>query len=360
MTNIPSVTLLDTASAVRPGEELDAAGVAAFLRQHATGLALQGDPQISQFAGGASNLTYLLRYPDRDLILRRPPFGRRAASAHDMVREARVMQALAPVFPYVPSIVAICEDEALMGCPFYVMQRLEGIILRRDVPAGMQLDAVAATALCHAMLDRLVALHQVDWRSAGLGHLGKGEGYVARQLAGWSQRFSQAQTPDVPGCDDVVQWLQQHAPASDAATCIIHNDWRFDNLVLDVAQPQRIIGVLDWEMATLGDPLMDLGNALAYWAQADDDPIYLKMRQQPTHLPGMLTRRQVVEYYAMRSGMDVANAAFYEIFGLFRLAVIVQQIWHRYSQGNTKNPKFANFGQTASYLLQRCRDMSQR
>lgn len=350
--------LNDRAGKVRPSEELDAARVADFLRRQ--GVELPGEPEIAQFAGGASNLTYLLRFADRDLILRRPPFGQRAGTAHDMVREARVMQALRPVYPYVPRIIAICEDEAVLGCPFYVMERLDGIILRRDLPAGMELAPEAATALCHAMLDRLVDLHQVDWQAAGLEQLGKGAGYVARQLAGWSQRFAAAQTDDVPGCEDVIQWLQQHAPAQDAATTLIHNDWRFDNLVLDPQQPERIIGVLDWEMATLGDPLMDLGNALAYWAQADDDPVFLSMRQQPTHLPGMLTRAEVVRAYGERMGLDVSNFAFYEVFGVFRLAVIVQQIWHRYRSGHTQNPKFAQFGQVAAFLLQRCRKLIRR
>ena len=347
--------LIDRAGKVRPGEELDAASVADFLRQQ--GVDVPGEPDITQFAGGASNLTYRLHFADRDLILRRPPFGQRAGTAHDMVREARVMQALRPIYPPVPRIVAICEDDAVLGCPFYVMERLEGIILRRDPPAGMTLSPGAATALCHTMLDRLVDLHQVDWQAAGLGQLGKGAGYVARQLAGWSQRFAAAQTDDVPGCEDVIEWLQQHAPAQDAATTLIHNDWRFDNLVLDAQQPERIIGVLDWEMATLGDPLMDLGNALAYWVQADDDPVFLSMRQQPTHLPGMLTRAEVVRHYGERMGLDVSQFAFYEVFGVFRLAVIVQQIWHRYRSGHTQNPKFAQFGQVATYLLQRCRKL---
>ncbi len=347
--------LIDRAGKVRPGEELDAASVADFLRQQ--GVDVPGEPDITQFAGGASNLTYRLHFADRDLILRRPPFGQRAGTAHDMVREARVMQALRPVYPPVPRIVAICEDDAVLGCPFYVMERLEGIILRRDPPAGMTLSPGAATALCHTMLDRLVDLHQVDWQAAGLGQLGKGAGYVARQLAGWSQRFAAAQTDDVPGCEDVIEWLQQHAPAQDAATTLIHNDWRFDNLVLDAQQPERIIGVLDWEMATLGDPLMDLGNALAYWVQADDDPVFLSMRQQPTHLPGMLTRAEVVRHYGERMGLDVSQFAFYEVFGVFRLAVIVQQIWHRYRSGHTQIPKFAQFGQVATYLLQRCRKL---
>ena len=344
---------LDQAGAVRRGEELDVAAVAAYLAGVDPSLA--GVPEVRQFAGGASNLTYRLDYPGRALILRRPPFGHKAKSAHDMVREARIMQALAPVYPHVPGIVAVCRDEAVLGCDFYVMERLEGIILRRDLPDGLTLDPAQARALCHAMLDKLIELHRVGWLEAKLSHLGKGEGYVARQLDGWTSRLMQAQTPDMAAADDVMDWLLANAPLHDAATCLIHNDWRFDNLVLAPADPSAIVGVLDWEMATLGDPLMDLGNALAYWAQADDDATFLAVRRQPTHLPGMLTRREAVDYYAARTGLDVSNFAFYEVFGLFRLAVIVQQIWRRYHHGETRNPQFARFGELVGYLLQRCR-----
>jgi len=344
---------LDKAGRVRKGEELDLAAVDAFLKAADQGL--EGTPEISQFSGGASNLTYLLRYPGRDLILRRPPFGARAKSAHDMAREAAVQRALAPVYPYVPTVVAVCEDPAVLGCDFYVMERIAGIIPRRDLPAGMTLSPEDTRRLCLTVIDRLIELHQVDPVAAGLSGLGKGEGYVRRQVEGWRDRFRRAHTPDVSDFETVTAWLAEHMPANEVAIRVIHNDFRFDNVVLDAADPLSVIGVLDWEMATLGDPLMDLGGALAYWVEADDEPEFLALRRQPTHLPGMLTRREVIAYYGEKTGFRVDDFSFYLVFGLFRLAVIAQQIYQRYSQGNARNPQFASFGQVVNILERRCR-----
>ncbi|MEW9898150.1 phosphotransferase family protein [Chitinivorax sp. PXF-14] len=344
--------LIDQAVAVRAGEELDATAVDAFIKRHASGL--DGAPEITQFPGGASNLTYLVRYANRDLILRRPPFGHRAKSAHDMAREARIMAALKPVYRYVPDVVAFCEDQSVMGCDFYVMDRIKGIIPRQNLPKGLALNEEDTRKLCLNVIDKMIELHQVDYKQAGLDHLGKGEGYVARQIDGWSERFRQARTEDVGDFEAVMAWLKAKQPAKDVATCLIHNDYRFDNVVLNPDNPFEVIGVLDWEMATLGDPLMDLGNTLAYWVQADDDPIFQQMRRQPTNAPGMLTRQEVIDYYGEKTGYHVDNFDFYAIYGLFRLAVIVQQIYRRYQEGQAKNPQFAMFGGIANYLEQRC------
>lgn len=344
--------LLDPSVPVRPGEELDLPAVDAFLKAHVPGL--EGLPGLTQFPGGASNLTYLLQYPNRPLILRRPPFGHRAKSAHDMLREARVMTALKPVYRYVPTVVAIGEDPGVMGCGFYVMDPIPGLILRQDLPEGLALSIEDTRRLCLHALDRLIELHRVDHVAAGLAHLGKGEGYVARQVEGWSGRYRQARTADVGDFEGVMAWLQARQPAKDAATCLIHNDYRFDNLVLNPGPPFAVTGVLDWEMATLGDPLMDLGNSLAYWVQADDDTVFRKVRRQPTHAPGMLTRREVIDYYGGQTGIRVDTFDFYLIFGLFRLAGIVQQIYRRYRDGQAKNPQFALFGSFTNYLEERC------
>ncbi|MBN8482465.1 MAG: phosphotransferase family protein [Xanthomonadales bacterium] len=343
---------LDEAGAVRVGEELDAERLDAFLRVHIEGL--DGLPAIRQFAGGASNLTYLVRYPNRDLVLRRPPFGARAKSAHDMLREARIMVALKPHYPYVPEVLALGEQVDVIGCEFYVMQRIVGVIPRRDLPPEPALDAGATRQLCRNVIERLVELHALDARQPELAAIGRGEGYVARQLEGWTERWRRALTDDVGDCARVIAWLEERRPARDAATCVIHNDFRFDNLVLDAADPMRVIGVLDWEMATLGDPLMDLGNALAYWVQADDDAGFRSTRRQPTDAPGMLTRDEVVAYYAERSGRRIDDFAFYRVFGLFRLAVIVQQIYRRWRDGHAANPQFAQFGAIANLLGARC------
>lgn len=344
--------LIDQPGSVRKGEELDVAKVDAFIKAHLPGLG--GTPEIRQFAGGASNLTYLVRYPDRDLILRRPPFGHKAKSAHDMPREAKIMTALKPVYPYVPTVVAACDDPAVMEADFYVMERINGIIPRQDLPEGLNLSVEDTRKLCLNVIDRMIELHQVDYQAAGLDSLGKGEGYVRRQIEGWIDRYRKAKTEDVGDFEAVMTWLKDKMPANDVATCLIHNDFRFDNVVLNPANPFEVIGVLDWEMATLGDPLMDLGNTLAYWVQADDDALFQQVRRQPTHLPGMLTRQEVIEYYGSKTGYRVDNFDFYALYGLFRLAVIVQQIYYRYFHGQTKNPAFAGFGHISRYLEKRC------
>lgn len=345
--------MTDRTVAVRDEDAFDLERVDAFLKQHIAGL--DGSPTVSQFPGGASNLTYLLRYGERELVLRRPPIGAKAKAAHDMLREAQVMAALKPHYPYVPTILARCDDAAVLGQDFYVMQRIDGTILRRELPAGLGLDADDVRALCLGFVDRLVELHGIDASHPELQRIGKGEGYVARQVAGWSERWRNAATDGTDPCVDVLDWLARTQPAKDNATCVIHNDYRFDNVVLAPGNSLEIIGVLDWEMATLGDPLMDLGSSLAYWVQADDDATFQAFRRQPTHAAGMLSRREVVDYYAERTGLAVGNFDFYEVFGLFRLMVIIQQIYRRFALGQTHNPQFAGFGQAARTMGERCR-----
>ncbi|RYU10469.1 phosphotransferase family protein [Nocardioides iriomotensis] len=347
------------AGAVRDEDAFDVDAVASWLREHADdATGLDGTPDVTQFAGGASNLTYRLDWPSgRSLILRRPPAGVKAKGAHDMGREHTIQSRLAPVFPYVPAMVAFCQDEAVIGSDFYVMERLPGTIVRADLPRDVALDEAAARALCETFLDVLAELHQVDVHAAGLDDLGKGEGYVARQVGGWSERYRRARTDDVGDLEAVMAWLDAQQPA-DVATTVIHNDYRLDNVVLDGlgTGAARITGVLDWEMATLGDPLMDLGGAMAYWIQADDEPAYLAIRRQPSHLPGMLTRAEMVAGYAARTGHEVPPERwrFYEVFGLFRLAVIAQQIYYRFHHGQTTNPAYGEFLQVVRYLDTRC------
>ncbi len=346
------MSLIDEALAVRSGEELDAAAVDAYLKQHIPDL--QGTPEIQQFPGGASNLTYLLKYENRDLILRRPPFGKKAISAHDMVREARIMQKLKPVYSVVPAVLAICEDEAVMGCDFYVMERIVGVIPRQNFPPELMLSPQQTRSLCESFLDKLVELHKVDIKAAGLDSLGKGEGYIARQISGWSERLRNALTPDVKDFAEVIAWLEAKKPATEIAITLIHNDYRLDNVVLDARNPEHVIGVLDWEMATLGDPLMELGCVLTYWIQPDDDPVLQSMRRQPTNAAGMMTRDDVVSYYLKKTGYRIESIDFYYIYGIFRLAVIAQQIWYRYYHKQTTNPAFSQFGFMVNYLEQRC------
>lgn len=346
------MSLIDEALAVRSGEELDAVAVDAYLKQHIPDL--QGTPEIKQFPGGASNLTYLLKYENRDLILRRPPFGKKAKSAHDMVREARLMQQLKPVYPVVPAVLAVCEDAAVMGCDFYVMERIVGVIPRQNFPPELMLSPQQTRSLCESFLDKLVELHKVDIKATGLDSLGKGEGYIARQISGWSERLRNALTPDVNDFSEVIAWLEAKKPEKEVAITLIHNDYRLDNVVLDARNPEHVIGVLDWEMATLGDPLMELGCVLTYWIQSDDDPVLQAMRRQPTNAAGMMTRDDVVSYYLKKTGYRIESIDFYYIYGIFRLAVIAQQIWYRYYHKQTTNPAFSQFGAMVTYLEQRC------
>jgi aminoglycoside phosphotransferase (APT) family kinase protein len=351
------VSTADESRPVREEDAFDVEATARWLREHAEAFRddLEGTPEVRQFPGGASNLTYLLRYPGRDLILRRPPTGVKAKSAHDMGREYVIQRALAPVYPYVARMVGLCRDESVIGSEFYVMERLDGTILRKELP--FELSTQEASTLCEHAWEALVRLHRVDVSAVPeLRALGRGDGYVARQVAGWTDRLSRAETDDLGDWSGVTAWLDQHQPA-DVGQCLIHNDWRFDNMVLDPADRLRVHGVLDWEMATVGDPLMDLGGALAYWIQADDDDFFQAFRRQPTTAPGMWTRAEVVHWYAERAGLEVSPEQwrFYEVFGLFRLGVICQQIWYRYFHGQTHNEAYARFGPAVAYLESRCR-----
>lgn len=343
------------AGAVRPGEELDVERVHGWLAARVPDLV--GRPRLTQFSGGASNWTYRLEYPSHDLVLRRPPAGTKAKTAHDMGREYRVQKALAPVFPYVPEMIAHCDDPSIIGAEFYVMRRMDGIILRRDLPRDVRLPPDGAHELCTRVLDTLVALHQVDWRAAGLDHLGKGAGYVRRQIEGWTERYAKARTWNVSNARWITGWLRDNMPSGETI-CVTHNDFRFDNLVLRGVPQLAVIGVLDWELAALGDPRMDVGNMLAYWVEEDDDPLGRWLRRQPTHLPGMLTRREVIAYYFDKTGLRVEP--FHQVYGLFRLSVIAQQIYYRYHLKQTRNPAFKRLWLAVDYLHLRCLQLIRR
>ncbi|WP_338513136.1 phosphotransferase family protein [Pseudomonas poae] len=344
------MALNDQSTTIRPGEELDASLIDPYLKAHIPGLS--GAVSISQFPGGASNLTYLLEYPDQEFVLRRPPFGHKAKSAHDMGREFRILNQLKDGFPYCPKAYVHCTDESVIGAEFYVMERVNGVILRSDLPPELGLDASRTEALCKSFIDKFVELHRVDYSACGLADLGKPEGYVQRQIRGWSERYEKALTPDAPTWEAVRAWLNDKMPADHPASSIVHNDYRFDNVILDPRNPMQIIGVLDWELTTLGDPLMDLGNTLAYWIEAADPAPVQLMRRQPSNAPGMLTRREFVDYYAERAGIQIDNFDFYYTYGLFRLAGIVQQIYYRFFHGQTQDKRFAQFIQMNKLLEQ--------
>ena len=331
-------------TAVREEDRFDVAAMHAWLRSY---VGFDELPEVMQFRSGASNLTYLLKYPGRELVLRRPPVGMKAASAHDMKREFLIQSRLQPVYPLVPSMIALCDDHSVIGSDFYVMDRVVGDIFRRDIPESV--TAADLSMMADSLINGLVQLHAVD--ASILAELNKGEGYVQRQVEGWSKRYRNALTDDVPNGEKVMAWLDANQPA-DVDSCVIHGDWRIDNVVFDLQQA-RIVGVLDWELATVGDPLMDLGSALAYWVDRDDEPAFASLRRQPSHLPGMPTREEFVARYLQLSGRSCADFTFYEVFGLFRLAVIIQQIWARYRAGQTTNPAFAGFGDAVNTLINR-------
>ncbi|MEE9103676.1 phosphotransferase family protein [Pseudomonas nitroreducens] len=345
------MTLTDQTVGTRQGEELDIARIDPYLKAGISGLS--GTPRISQFPGGASNLTYLLEYPSHELVLRRPPFGRKVKSAHDMGREFRILDRLNAGFPYCPEAYLHCTDESVIGAEFYVMERVKGLILRAELPPELSLDEQQTNRLCRNFIDRLVELHNVDYQACGLGDLGKPEGYVQRQISGWIDRYEKALTPDAPAWEQVKVWLREKMPADHHKPAIVHNDYRFDNVILDPSDPMRIVGVLDWELTTLGDPLMDLGNTLAYWIEAGDPESMQLIRRQPSHLPGMLSRQAFADYYAERAGLPpIRNLDFYYTYGLFRLAGIVQQIYYRFFHGQTQDPRFAQFIQMNRLLEQ--------
>jgi aminoglycoside phosphotransferase (APT) family kinase protein len=342
-----TTALLDPTRPPRPGEEIDAGPLRDWLAARVHGIAECAEPlEIEQFPGGHSNLTYLVRCGARELVLRRPPFGSQVKSAHDMGREYRVLSRLWEVYPKAPRALASCDDPAVIGAPFYVMERMRGVILRHQkLPPGIELPAETVRRLSQAVVDGLAELHAVDVRAAGLADLGRPQGYVERQVSGWAERWKKARTDEVPDVDRAFAWLADHLPPESGEPCaaLTHNDYKYDNLVLDpgLSQP-RILAVLDWEMTTIGDPLMDLGTSLGYWTDADDDPALRMLPGGPTTVPGNLTRREVVERYAEASGRDVSRILFHYVYGLLKITVIAQQIYYRYKQGLTRDERFAS------------------
>jgi aminoglycoside phosphotransferase (APT) family kinase protein len=338
---------LNDAAPIRSGEELPLDRLAAYLQQELPGPS--GPLRIEQFPHGHSNLTYLLHLGTRELVLRRPPFGNLVATAHDMGREFRILSRLHDVFPAAPRPELLCDDESIIGAPFYLMERRHGLILRKALPAGMTIDAEAARRMSCTLIDNLAALHAVDYRAAGLADAGKPEGFVERQVVGWTKRFAQAQTSEAPALRRVAEWLHQNRPP-ESGTAVIHNDYKYDNVMFAAEDLTQIAAVLDWEMATLGDPLIDLGTSLGYWVEPTDPPALKEAAFGPTALPGSLTRREVVDRYQEKMCRAVPNVLFYYCFGLFKLAVIVQQIYARFVRGTTADPRFARLDRLVALL----------
>jgi aminoglycoside phosphotransferase (APT) family kinase protein len=325
----------DAPKPIRQGEEVDIAKLAAYLESQFG----PGEVAISQFPGGHSNLTYLVRHGDNEYVMRRPPFGSKVKSAHDMGREFTVLTKLWPVYSCAPRPFAYESTGDVLGAPFYLMERRRGVVLRKDLPESLTSDLPRVRRVCELLVDALVELHAVDYSAAGLADFGKPVGYIERQVTGWTKRYADSQTDDIPAVTEGNAWLAAHLPA-EGPPALIHNDFKFDNVIYD-ASLDRITGVLDWEMATVGDPLMDLGTSLSYWAEAGDPVVFHQLPFGPTSRPGMMTRKDFAQRYFERSGRHADNLVFYYAFGLLKTAVVLQQIYYRWRKGITSDQRFA-------------------
>ena len=339
---------------VRQGEELFNERLFAYLREHLP--ELEGPLIVEQFPAGFSNLTYLLRIKDRELVLRRPPIGAKIKTAHDMGREYRILSHLHPVYKKVPQPILFCEDEEIIGAPFYVMERVSGIILRAKPPRGIELSPELMRGLSQAFIENLAEIHEVDYEAAGLGDLGSPQGYVKRQVEGWTKRYYNARTDEVPSIEQLADWLVANLPPDSQRASLIHNDYKYDNIVLSPEDLTRVIAVFDWEMATIGGPLMDFGTSLGYWVETTDPEEWQRHGFGLTSLPGSFTRRELVDHYVRRTGRNIDDPLFYFAYGLLKIAVIVQQIYFRYQKGLTRDPRFAQLGG----LVKACGNLAQR
>jgi aminoglycoside phosphotransferase (APT) family kinase protein len=340
--------------AIRAGEQLDEKALAAYLRVNLPdglipGLDLSREPTVTQFAGGHSNLTYLARFGGAELVVRRPPLGPVAPKAHDMAREYRWLAALHPFFELAPRAFLLCEDPGVIGAVFYVMERRRGIVVRHDEPLGLANHPDERRRVSEALVDTLVDLHSVDATRASISGLGKPAGFVARQVRGWTERWQRSKTSEVPEMEKLAAMLAERVPPDPVEPSVVHGDFKLDNVLLDPLDLGRVSAVFDWEMCALGDPLVDLGILLAYWSPTAP-PEQQDALTTVTSLPGYLTRDEIVERYAKRSGRDVSTIRFYETFALFKIAVVIQQIYFRYVRGQTDDPRFANFGARVEYL----------
>jgi aminoglycoside phosphotransferase (APT) family kinase protein len=334
----------DTA-AVRTGEELDRAALTKYLEvkiEGGTSLA------IEQFPGGHSNLTYLLRTPEREYVLRRGPLGPVAPKAHDMAREYMVLKAVHPFFDAAPEVFHLCEDPSIIGAVFFLMERRHGMVVRDRIPAELAAFPGYPARVSRGFVDCLVELHAVDIEEHGLVSLGKPAGFLERQVRGWFERWNRAKTEEIVLMDRLIQWLTDHLPVSPAPT-LVHNDFKLDNLMLDAKDPGRIEAVLDWEMATVGDPLVDLGLILCYWSQPSDPG---GTKASLTSEPGWFTRDELIGRYAELTGRDVSLINYYEVFALFKLAVVLQQIYVRFHRGQTQDERFRHFDKRVHNLIQ--------
>ena len=342
--------------AVRAGEDVDLDGLNRFLAASASGLGrIVG---IDQYPGGFSNLTYLLKAEDgAEYVLRRPPKGVEKGPAHDMAREYRILGALAGAGVAAPRPIGLCEDPEILGAPFYIMERVTGLILRGNVKEAP--SAGVMERLGKNFVKTLVQIHQVNASDPAVAALGRGDGYVARQVSGWTSRWAKSKTDVVPAMDEVATWLAAMQP-KDCGACLVHNDYKYDNLVLNANDPAEIVAVLDWELATLGDPLLDMGTSLGYWIEAGDHPAFRALGLGATSLPGNFTRQELWDRYLVQTGREKVSPVFYYVFGVYKIAVIAQQIYARYQKGLSADARFARLGEAVKLMARVAQAASER
>lgn len=348
--------MIDAAGDIRPDERFDEARLRAYLASRDP--ALGGSFEVQQFRGGHANLTYLLRYADRELVLRRPPLGPVAPKSHDMAREYRALHALAPVYQPSPRPVLLCEDPDVIGAVFFLMERRQGVVVRASWPEELGDVPDVRRRMSESLVDALADLHLVDVKRPDVAALGKPEGFVQRQVSGWYDRWQRAKTRDIPAMDELCSFLTERIPAP-VAVSVLHNDWKLDNAMFDAADPGKLVAVFDWDMTTLGDPLVDLGTLLSYWGEAGDANAR-GTGGNVTTLRGFLTRAQIAERYARRTGFDVSAVPFYETFGLFKTAVVIEQIYVRFVRGQTKDERFGALGPVVPMLADLARQAAAR
>ena len=364
MDDLESLTAREDTRRVRATEQLDWPRLAAYLREHVSscgfpGLDLSREMEVEQFPGGHSNLTYLVRFGGFEMVLRRPPFGPIPATAHDMKREHRWLAAMHPVFPLAPRPQFFCDDADVVGTMFYVMERRRGIVVRNEEPSSLAGRPDERRRVSIAMVDALADLHAIDITRHGLAELGKPAGFVERQVRGWTERWHRSKIAEVPGMEALAEWLAAHRQPDPDRPCVVHGDFKLDNVMLDRVDVGRVVAVLDWEMSALGDPLVDVGILLAYWSRSE--PGGPSDAQTPiTDRRCWFTREEIVERYARRSGRDVSGIHFYETFALFKIAVVIQQIFSRYVRGHTDDPRFARFDLRVAQLARQAAALAER
>jgi aminoglycoside phosphotransferase (APT) family kinase protein len=341
---------------IRAGEEFDAAKVESYLRDHIPGL--EGPMEALQFPHGHANLTYMLRFGDRELVLRRPPFGPVAPKSHDMAREYKVLSRLADHLPTAPRAYLLCEDPSVIGATFIVMERRRGLVIRGEVPAEVDRHPDGRRRISFALIDAMCDFHDVDYAAIGLSDLGRPDGYVERQVKGWAGRWENAKDVELPAFDQLHQWLIAHMPKQGRSS-LVHNDLKFDNAMIDPDDPDRVVALLDWDMTTLGDPLIDLGTLLGYWVEAGDRP-ERGATVAVTAQPGFPKRSELAEHYARRRNVDLSQIPWYEVFAIWKTAVVIQQIYIRFARGQTDDQRFAGMGERVRTLVDIAADVASR